>query len=128
VSLSEYPIDPQIAVTEIDRASAFYEGALGLVPTGKQHPGTRTYACGVGTLLHLYATPHAGKRAATVAQWRVENLDALITTLTASGVHFEQYEQPPTDPSGVHDSGYGRVAWFKDPDGNTFALEGDSAP
>ena len=24
---------------------------------------------------------------------------------------------------GIHDSGYGKVAWFKDPDGNTFALE-----
>jgi hypothetical protein len=28
-----------------------------------------------------------------------------------------------TSEKGIHDSGYGKVAWFKDPDGNTFALE-----
>jgi hypothetical protein len=35
------------------------------------------------------------------------------------------YEGKPvrTDEKGIHDSAYGKVAWFKDPDGNTFALE-----
>ena len=124
MSLSDYPINPQIAVHDIDRASAFYEGVLGLVPRGEQYAGTRSYACGGGTVLHLYASPHAGKRVSTAAQWRVEQLDELVAELTARGVIFEHYEQPLTDPNGVHDSGYGRVAWFTDPDGNTYALEG----
>ena len=37
---------------------------------------------------------------------------------------FEHYDEPvKTNAKGIHDSGYGKVAWFKDPDGNTFALE-----
>jgi hypothetical protein len=51
------------------------------------------------TVLHAYEAPaHAGKPTATLARWDV-------------------------DAKGIHDSGYGKVASFKDPDGNTFALE-----
>jgi hypothetical protein len=28
-----------------------------------------------------------------------------------------------TDVNGIHEVGDGRVAWFSDPDGNTFATE-----
>ncbi len=28
-----------------------------------------------------------------------------------------------TDEKGIHELGDGRVAWFSDPDGNTFAIE-----
>jgi catechol 2,3-dioxygenase-like lactoylglutathione lyase family enzyme len=126
VSLGEHAVNPQIAVSDIGRAQEFYEGILGLVPSGEQHAGTRKYACGYDTFLHLYEAPsHAGKATGTLAQWWVEKLDEAIATLDARGVSFELYGDPtPTDANGVHDSGYGRVAWFKDPDGNTFALEG----
>jgi predicted enzyme related to lactoylglutathione lyase len=126
VSLSDSHISPQIAVSDLARAVQFYEGALGLKPTGEQHEGTRRYACGDGTTLQIYAAPsHAGKATATVAQWQVADLDAVIAELSEAGVRFERYGPPVlTDTTGVHDSGYGRVAWFKDPDGNTFALEG----
>jgi predicted enzyme related to lactoylglutathione lyase len=126
MSLSNCAINPQVAVSDLERARIFYEELLGLVASGEQHAGTRKYACGDGTFLHLYVAPHhAGKASGTLAQWCVDDLDDVIAALTARGVRFEQYGDPtPTDTSGVHDSGYGRVAWFKDPDGNTFALEG----
>ena len=28
-----------------------------------------------------------------------------------------------THARGIHDSGYGRIAWFREPDAHTFALE-----
>lgn len=44
--------------------------------------------------------------------------------LTANGVRFERYDEPlRTDSRGIHTLADGKVAWFKDPDGNTFAVE-----
>ena len=81
--------------------------------------------CGAGSSLHVYASPaHAGKATATVARWDVDDLEQVIDELTANGVTFEQYDEPvKTNEQGIHDSGYGKVAWFKDPDGSIFALE-----
>jgi hypothetical protein len=99
---------------------------LGLVATSQPSAQVRSYPCGSGTVLHIYAAPgHAGKATGTVARWDVDDLDGLMATLTVDGLSFEHYGSPvQTDTAGVHDSGYGRIAWFKDPDGNTFALEG----
>jgi catechol 2,3-dioxygenase-like lactoylglutathione lyase family enzyme len=59
-----------------------------------------------------------------VARFDVDDVGRVVDELAANGVTFEQYDEPvPTDARGIHDSGYGKVAWFKDPDGNTFALE-----
>jgi catechol 2,3-dioxygenase-like lactoylglutathione lyase family enzyme len=125
MSLDAFRVSPQIAVSDIARAEEFYEGKLGLARVGDQHEGARTYGCGDGTRLHVYAAPaHAGKATATVARWDLDDLDRTVDELASRGVRFERYGVPvPTDAPGIHDSGYGRVAWFKDPDGNTFALE-----
>jgi catechol 2,3-dioxygenase-like lactoylglutathione lyase family enzyme len=125
MSLSRYPVSVQIAVSDMDRAAEFYERRLGLAPGEGSRDGSRTYPCGAGTSLHVYASPgHAGKATATVARWDVADLEQVIDELTASGVTFEHYEEPvQTDEKGIHDSGYGKVAWFRDPDGNTFAVE-----
>ena len=125
MSLSGYRVSVQIAVADMDRAREFYEAKLGL--SGEQGPSaaTRVYACGEGTSLHVYVAPtHAGKATATIARWDVDSVEQAVDELTAKGVEFERYDEPvKTDARGIHDSGYGRVAWFKDPDGNTFALE-----
>ena len=44
--------------------------------------------------------------------------------LTASGVAFERYDEPPvtTDEKGIATMGQIKGAWFKDPDGNTLGL------
>jgi predicted enzyme related to lactoylglutathione lyase len=125
MSLSNFPVSAQIAVSDITRAAEFYEGKLGLSPRGIQREGSRAYACGEGTMLFIYASPaHAGKPTATVARWDVDDLGHMVDELSSNGVAFERYNEPVrTDEKGIHDSGYGRVAWFKDPDGNTFALE-----
>lgn len=125
MTLSSFRVNPQIAVSDMARARAFYEGKLGLVPIGEQREGSRAYACAGGSALYVYAAPaHAGTATATVARWDVGDLDAVVAGLRAGGVEFERYGEPVrTDEQGIHDSGYGRVAWFRDPDGNTFALE-----
>ena len=48
------------------------------------------------------------------------------TSCNSRGVAFEDYEELTTDERGISPrAGGGKVAWFKDPDGNTFAVEGD---
>jgi hypothetical protein len=53
----------------------------------------------------------------------------IVDELSSKGVTFERYDDPvlKTDERGIHELGDGRVAWFKDPDGNTFAIE-DGTP
>jgi catechol 2,3-dioxygenase-like lactoylglutathione lyase family enzyme len=125
MQLSGYRVSAQVAVSDMARAREFYEGKLGLSDGEGPNPATRTYACGGGTLLHVYSSPaHAGKATATLARWDVDDLEATVDELTSRGVTFERYDEPvKTDGKGIHDSGYGKVAWFKDPDGNTFAVE-----
>ncbi|MGH2993078.1 MAG: VOC family protein [Solirubrobacterales bacterium] len=52
-------------------------------------------------------------------------LEQVVDELSANGVAFERFDDPSlkTDEKGIHELGDGRVAWFKDPDGNTFAIE-----
>jgi catechol 2,3-dioxygenase-like lactoylglutathione lyase family enzyme len=125
MGLNNYRVSAQIAVSDMARAAAFYEETLGLAAGEETAGGGRAYPCGDGSWLHVYVAPaHAGKPTATVARWDVDDIGRVVDELTARGVTFEQYGEPvPTDEKGIHDSGYGKVAWFKDPDGNTFALE-----
>jgi catechol 2,3-dioxygenase-like lactoylglutathione lyase family enzyme len=126
MSLSSYKVRTSIAVSDLVQATAFYEGKLGLSPTEDQPDDSRIYACGGDTSLHVYASPaHAGKATATLATWYVANLEQVVEELSSNGVTFERFDEPSltTDEKGIHELGDGRVAWFKDPDGNTFAIE-----
>jgi catechol 2,3-dioxygenase-like lactoylglutathione lyase family enzyme len=126
MSLSSYKVRTSIAVSDLARATDFYEGKLGLSPTEEQPGDNRIYACGGDTSLHVYASPaHAGKATATLATWYVADLEQVVDALSSNGVMFERYDDPSlkADEKGIHELGDGRVAWFMDPDGNTFAIE-----
>ena len=126
MSLSGYKVRASIAVSDIARAAEFYEGKLGLSPAETQPDESRIYACGGGTSLHVYASPaHAEKAPATLATWYVADLEKVVEELGSRGVTFERYDDPSlrADEKGIHELDNGRVAWFKDPDGNTFAVE-----
>jgi catechol 2,3-dioxygenase-like lactoylglutathione lyase family enzyme len=107
-------------------AAEFYEGKLGLIVGEDQSDESRIYLCGGDTSLHIYESPaHAGKATATLATWYVADLKHVVDELGSKGVTFERYDDPTlkADTKGIHELGDGRVAWFKDPDGNTFAIE-----
>jgi hypothetical protein len=54
----------------------------------------------------------------------LNDLEEVVDDLTANGVGFERYDQPPiaTDEKGIAVLGSSKGAWFKDPDGNTLGL------
>ena len=126
MSLARYAVRTSIAVSDLSPAVDFYERKLGLAAERVQADDSRIYSCGGGTSLHVYASPaHAGKTSATVATWYVDDLERVVDELTANGVSFERYDEPAltTDEKGIAATPDGRVAWFRDPDGNTFAIE-----
>ena len=126
MSLSDFPVRASIAVSDMAKAADFYEGQLKLVSGEEQSDESRIYPCGDNTTLHVYESPtNAGKAPATLATWYVDDLERVVDELTAEGVTFERYDDPTltTDERGIHELDGGRVAWFKDPDGNSFAIE-----
>jgi catechol 2,3-dioxygenase-like lactoylglutathione lyase family enzyme len=126
MSLSAYQLNPSIAVSDMARAQEFYEGKLGLSVAQAGADGSRIYASGGVASLHVYPSPtHAGSSTATLATWYVDDVEQMVDELSSRGVTFEHYEGLTTDARGISPRpGGGKVAWFKDPDGNTFAVEG----
>jgi catechol 2,3-dioxygenase-like lactoylglutathione lyase family enzyme len=129
--LSMYHLRTSVAVSDIQKAVAFYEGKLGLPvlqsgPSARIAEGSRVYGSGGGPALNVYQSVTAGKTAATLATWYVDDLDQTVDELTSSGVEFIRYHELQHDAKGITArAGGGRIAWFRDPDGNTFALETD---
>jgi catechol 2,3-dioxygenase-like lactoylglutathione lyase family enzyme len=128
MSLSGYKLNASIAVSDMARAKEFYEGKLGLSPVGAQADGSEIYASGGEASLHVYPSPaHAGKSTATLVTWYVDDVERVVDELSSNGVTFEHYEGLTADEKGISPrAGGGKVAWFRDPDGNTFAVEGDT--
>ncbi len=127
MSLSQSRIAAVAAVSDMDRARQFYENTLGLheVDGAESSEEQRIYECGDHTGLMVYLSPHhAGRGTATLGAWQVDDLDAEMESLRAKGLEFEEYDEPGlhTDDKGVVEMGEFHACWFKDPDGNTFAI------
>jgi catechol 2,3-dioxygenase-like lactoylglutathione lyase family enzyme len=123
--LSSYRVGAAVAVSDMNRAKAFYEDILGLTAWGDDPDGGRTYLCAEHSTIHVFPSPgHAGGSGATAAGWTVGDLEAVVDELTANGIEFERYEGPQitTDENGIATVGDGKGAWFKDPDGNILGL------
>jgi predicted enzyme related to lactoylglutathione lyase len=122
--LSDFPVRPSIAVSDIRRAIDFYEGRLGLPvlqsgPSAEITDGGRVYGSGGGAL-NVFQSATAGMSRATLATWCVDDIDQVVDELAARGVEFVR------DARGITArAGGGRIAWFQDSDGHTFALEAD---
>ncbi|WP_410818918.1 VOC family protein [Micromonospora sp. 050-3] len=130
--LSAHHLRASVAVSDISEAVAFYEGKLGLPalrsgPSATVVDGGRVYGSGGGPALNVFQSVTAGKTPATLATWYVDDIDQIVDELSSSGVEFIRYEQLTHDAKGITArAGGGRIAWFQDPDGNTFAVEADA--
>ena len=109
------------ATTDMDRARAFYETALGL-PVVEQN----AYACvfdAHGTMLRVTAVAEVAQPGYTVLGWRVSDISETVTRLESVGVVFARYDGMGQDGQGVWTTPNGdRIAWFTDPDGNVLSL------
>src|SRR5689334_14139485 len=85
-NLNDCTLSALAAVSDLPRARRFYEVQLGLVPGAEEGDQAVRYFCGDGTNLVVYVSAeNAGRSAATVAGWEVDDLDALMDELAARG-------------------------------------------
>jgi extradiol dioxygenase family protein len=108
-----------VAVRDLDRARAFYEGVLGLKASeGGIEQDVLAFDTGA-TKLIVYRSDEAGTNRANAVVWGVgRDIDAIVAALEAKQVRFEHYPEIGRLDGNVHRIGDYKLVWLKDPDGN----------
>ncbi len=122
--LGDAPVQPMLPVKDLEVATKFYEGPLGLARVGDASSEAVVYRSD-GSTLCVYRSEFAGTNQGTAALWEVADVEATVKELKANGVTFEHYDDMPglTREGDVHSAGDFQVAWFKDPDGNILSVQ-----
>ena len=111
-----------IPVTDAGRAKPFYEKTLGLKVVSEDPYGVMFDANGVALRMSVVGS-ELKPAPFTILGWTVTDIRAMIPALESKGVVFERYDFFEQDELGVWMSPEGaKIAWFKDPDGNTLSL------
>ncbi len=109
-----------IPTTNYETARSFYEGVLGL--RFVQNDGFAMVLDANGIMLRVVKVPELQPFPWTILGWEVADIETAVATLGERGVRFEHYF-PQQDARGIWTApGGDRVAWFKDPDGNTLSV------
>ena len=112
-----------LTTTSPEQATTFFAGTLGFGFLGDD--GFALSFDANGTLLRIAKAQQFTPSQATVLGWEVSDIVAAVGELSARGVRFEQFNLPflVQDALGIWTAPNGdRVAWFKDPDGNTLSI------
>jgi catechol 2,3-dioxygenase-like lactoylglutathione lyase family enzyme len=110
-----------IPVTDLTAAKEFYGDTLGLSFRWETPVAVR-YRCGPVSEISLFKRPPI-QTEHTLAHFEVDDIEATVSGLSASGVEFLDYTEGPLTTTGhIAQLGPARAAWFRDPDGNTLGL------
>jgi catechol 2,3-dioxygenase-like lactoylglutathione lyase family enzyme len=122
--LEDARVEATLPVTDLKTARKFYEGRLGLRPTGSAAPDFEmAYECGEGSRILIYEHSVAIAPAHTVAHFIVADVRATVMALRDRGVEFEEYDLPELKTvDGVAQVRGVDFAWFKDPDRNVIGI------
>ena len=119
--LNNFEVSAFIATAHGRRAKAFYTTVLGL--TLVEDSAASLVFDAHGTMVRISKVERLAPAPYTVLGWSVPDIRAAIEELSNHGVTFERLQGMAQDEIGVWTSPEGhRVAWFKDPDGNTLSL------
>jgi catechol 2,3-dioxygenase-like lactoylglutathione lyase family enzyme len=108
--------------TRNDAASrAFYEGVLGLRFVADD--GFAMVFESGGNMLRVVRVGEYTPPPFTVLGWESTDIEQDVAEFAARGIAFERYSFVKQDQAGIWTTPSGdKVAWFKDPDGNTLSL------
>jgi len=110
-----------VATRDPKRAKPFYRDTLGLDLVSEDQFALVFDAN--GTTLRVATVPDVAVAKYSVLGWQVADIVAAAKNLQDSGIKFERYRGMNQDDLGVWNSPSGaKVAWFKDPDGNTLSI------
>jgi len=110
-----------VATSSPAKAKRFYRDKLGLRLV-EASPFALVFDAH-GTMLRVTPVNKVATAGYTVLGWQVPDIVDAVKRLRKAGVRFERYDGLGQDKLGVWQSPSGaRIAWFKDPDGNTLSI------
>jgi catechol 2,3-dioxygenase-like lactoylglutathione lyase family enzyme len=110
-----------VATSSPAKAKRFYRDKLGLRLV-EASPFALVFDAH-GTMLRVTPVDKVATAGYTVLGWQVPDIVDAVKRLKKAGVRFERYDGMGQDKLGVWQSPSGaRIAWFKDPDGNTLSI------
>ena len=110
-----------VATSSPAKAKRFYRDKLGLRLV-EASPFALVFDAH-GTMLRVTPVNKVATAGYTVLGWQVPDIVDAVKRLRKAGVRFERYDGMGQDKLGVWQSPSGaRIAWFKDPDGNTLSI------
>jgi catechol 2,3-dioxygenase-like lactoylglutathione lyase family enzyme len=110
-----------VATRDPGRAKAFYRETLGLRLISEDQFALVFDAA--GTMLRVTTVQEVATANYTVLGWHVPDIVRTAKILQKKHVSLERYTGMQQDELGIWKSPSGaRVAWFKDPDGNTLSI------
>jgi len=118
--LASNPINAFVRITDPKRARRFYEEVLGLKLVS-DNPFMLVFR-GNNALIMAQKTQKFSPLQGTVLGWEVKDIRKAVSSLAKSGAVFERFNGMDQDDLGVWTSPDGKVAWFKDPDGNILSV------
>jgi catechol 2,3-dioxygenase-like lactoylglutathione lyase family enzyme len=118
--LTAFPLNGFIRITDPERARRFYEQVLGLA-FDYENPYVVVFRSGHTSII-AQRVKELLPITATVLGWEVKDIEKIASVLRHRGVVFEKYEGMEQDDLGIWKSPAGKVAWFKDPDGNVLSV------
>ena len=120
--LAKYNIIGFVTIVDVERAKAFYRDTLGLKLLSEEPPFALVFDAN-GIMLRLGMGKERTPAVGTVLGWQVPDIAVAVTDLLQAGIQFERYGFMKQDELGIWTAPNGaKVAWFKDPDGNTLSL------
>jgi len=121
--LADYKVMAFVGTSDPERAKIFYRDVLGLKFI-EDAWWAIVFEAG-GTRIHIEKPREKFTPVPfTALGWNVPDIKAEVARLSKNGVAFERIKELPQDDAGIWTTpdGVGKVAWFKDPDGNTLSL------
>jgi catechol 2,3-dioxygenase-like lactoylglutathione lyase family enzyme len=125
--VSKYKLIAFVTIVDVEKAKAFYRDTLGLDLVSEEPPFALVFDAN-GVMLRLAIAKELPAAPGTVLGWQVTDMVAAVRDLAQAGVVFERCEFLKPDALGISTAPNGaKVAWFKDPDGNTLSISEHSS-
>lgn len=110
-----------VPIKDSQKSRAFYEGILGLHFV--KDDGFALVLDAHGIMVRAVKMKEFTPAQFTVLGWEVSDIENVVRELGKKGVHFEIFGFFKQDELGIWTTPTGdKVAWFKDPDGNTLSV------
>ena len=111
-----------VPVRDTATARAFYEHVIGLRFADEDDFAVTVEASGA-IRVRLVRVPDHKPAQFTILGWETPDIEKSVSDLESRGITFAKFGMPGQDQRGIWRApGGAKVAWFRDPDGNTLSL------